>query len=217
VDSSEHYLDCLAPDNYFQPATQPFPTPNGVIPATHGQAVSFFRNDGVRGMLGLHSFYLRFCSFLHQVQQVIAFVPDDCSATYLLNVETNTTQTVAGPSTKDTAATYFAGLTSLVQLDSHGAVSYLPFDQADANTNAAAKWSKVVALANAAPPSTSASTSTSASGSAAKPSGTSKSNSSSSTGSTSSKGSNDAAAVAPRGLVRGLVSAAILACAAVLF
>jgi hypothetical protein len=166
-------------------------------------------------MLGLYSFYLRCCSLLHQVQEAFAFIPDDCSATYVLNVETNTTQTLAGPSTKDAAATYFAGLTSLVQLDSQGAVSYLPFNPTDANTNVAAKWSKVVALAKAAPPSTSASTS--ASGSAPKPSGSSKSNSSSSTGSTGSKGSNGGAAVAPRGLLGGLASATILACSAMLF
>jgi len=178
--------------DYFQPEAQAFPTPNGVIPATHGRTASFFQNGGV--------------------QEAFAFIPDDGSATYVLNVETNTTQVLAGPSTKDAGATYFAGITSLVQLDSKGAVSYLPFNPTDASANAAAQWSKVVPLAKAAPPTTSASTSASVSGSTPKPSGSSKSNSSSSTGSTSS-----ATAVSPRRLLRGFVGAAILACAAVLF
>jgi hypothetical protein len=147
------------------------------------------------------------------VQEAFVFIPDDGSATYVLNVETNTTQTLAGPSTKDAGATYYAGLTSLVQLDSKGSVSYLPFNPTDANANTAAQWNKVVALANAAPPTSSASTSTSATGSAPKSSGSSKSNSSSS----GSTGSNGVATVAPRGLLEGLLSAAILACTAVLF
>ncbi|KAI0251925.1 hypothetical protein BJV78DRAFT_398678 [Lactifluus subvellereus] len=99
--------------DYFQPETQAFPTPNGVIPATHGRTASFFQNEGV--------------------QEAFGFIPDDGSATYVLNVQTNTTQVLAGPSTKDAAATYFAGITSLVQLDSKGAVSYLPFNPTDAS------------------------------------------------------------------------------------
>lgn len=146
------------------------------------------------------------------MQEAIAFIPDDGSDTYVLNVETNTTQILAGPSTKDVGATYFAGITSLVQLDSKGAVSYLPFNPTDVSANAAAQWGKVVSLANAAPPTTSASTSTNASGSTPKPSGSSKSNPSSS----GSTGSNGAITVSPHGLLGGLVGAAILACAAVL-
>jgi len=181
--------------NYFQPQAQAFPTSNGVIPATYGKTASFFQNEGV--------------------QEAFAFVPNDCSATYVLNVETNTTQTLAGPTTKDAGATYYASLNSLVQLDSTGIVSYLPFNPNDTSANAAAKWSKVVSLANVAPPTNST---TSGSGtntsSSPKQSGTSKSQ----TNSSSSNGSNDAlAVVAPASLLCGLVSAAMLACAAVLF
>ena len=147
----------------------------------------------------------------HQVQEAFAFIPDDCSATYVLNVETNTTQILAGPSTKDQLATYYASITALVQLDSKGDVSYLSFNLNDTKANAAAQWSKVVSLANAAPPTTGSSASTNASGSAPKSSGSSKSNSSSSTG------SNGTAVVAPRGVLGVLVSAAILVCSAVLF
>ena len=54
--------------NYFQPTPQPFnPTSGNQFPAAHGKAVSFFQNTGV--------------------QQQIAFIPDDGSATYVLNVE----------------------------------------------------------------------------------------------------------------------------------
>lgn len=134
----------------------------------------------------------------------------------MLNVLTNTTETLAGPSTKDAGATYFAGLTSLVQLDSKGDVSYLPYNQNDTSANAAAQWSKVVPLANAAPPTSTTPGATSTSGSAPKQSGTSKSSNSSSSDSQAS--SNGAVAVAaPGGLLSGLLSGAVLGCVAVLF
>ncbi|KAI9511643.1 hypothetical protein F5148DRAFT_1274158 [Russula earlei] len=179
--------------NYFQPQAQPFPASSGSIPATHGQTASFFQDSGV--------------------QQAFAFVPDDGSATYVLNVETNTTQILAGPSTKDPGATYFASTTSLVQLDSKGVVSYLPFNANDTTANAAAKWSPVVNLANAAPPTSGTPTATGTGSSA--PSGTAKTTSNSSTNSSGSNGAS--ALVAPGGVLGGFVSAAMLACAAVLF
>lgn len=132
----------------------------------------------------------------------------------MLNVETNTTQTLAGPITKDPGATYFASLNSLVQLDSTGIVSYLPFNPNDTSANAAAKWSKVVSLANVAPPTNSTTSGTgTGTSSSAKQSGTSKSQ----TNASSSNDSNDAVAVVAASLLRGIVSAALLACAAVLF
>jgi len=187
--------------NYFQPEAQPFSIPGGgTIPATHGKAVSFFQTQGV--------------------QEQFAFIPDDCSATYVSNVQTNTTQKLAGPSSKDPDATYFAGLTSLVQLDSAGVVSYLPFNNNSTSANAAASWSKVVSLANAAPPTNSTSTLT---GSGSSPTGILKSNHSSSgnnasaTQSASSASANDAVAVvAPGSLLGGFVSAAVMVCVAAL-
>lgn len=128
----------------------------------------------------------------------------------MLNVQKNTTQTLAGPSTKDAGATYFAGVNSLVQLDSTGAVSYLPYSPNDSSANAAAKWSKVVSLANAAPPTNGTSTSTRNSTSI-YPSGTSRAQA-------SSKSANGAVAVvAPASLLCGLVSVVMLGCSAVLF
>jgi hypothetical protein len=179
--------------NYFQPDAQPFPTSNGTIPATNGQTASFFLDVGV--------------------QEAFAFIPSDCSATYVLNVETNTTQILAGPSTKDAAATYYAGISSLVQLDSRGGVSYLPVSANDTSANAAAQWSKVGPLATAAPPSSSVTSSKSAttSGGTSKPSGTSTSSSSG-----SGSKSNGAAAVAPRDIVGAILGAAVLGLGALL-
>ncbi|KAH7924719.1 hypothetical protein BV22DRAFT_1034871 [Leucogyrophana mollusca] len=132
--------------SYFQPVPQPFPLPNGsAIPATYGQATSFFQESGV--------------------QQEFAFIPQDSSAVYVVNVETNTTQMLAGPTTKDPKATYFAGITSLVQLDSAGGVSFLPYQEGNVSVNSAASWSTVSLLAAVAPPSSSPNNSTSPSGS----------------------------------------------------
>ncbi|KAH7904978.1 hypothetical protein BJ138DRAFT_1018344 [Hygrophoropsis aurantiaca] len=122
--------------SYFQPEAQSFPLPNGsAIPATYGQATSFFQESGV--------------------QQEFAFIPEDSSAVYVINVESNTTQVLAGPATKDPKATYFAGITSLIQLDSTGGVSFLPYQEGNVSINSAASWSTVNILASVAPPSSS--------------------------------------------------------------
>jgi hypothetical protein len=120
--------------NFFQPDYQSYPENNGTsaFPATHGQATSFFQETGV--------------------QQEFAFIPDDFSATYVINVEKNSTQVLAPPESKDTSAIYFAGITSLVQLDSTGAVSYLPYREGDTGANAAATWSSVKPIAVVVPP-----------------------------------------------------------------
>ncbi|KAH8083327.1 hypothetical protein BXZ70DRAFT_995573 [Cristinia sonorae] len=119
--------------SFFQPEPQAYPLPDGkTFPATHGQVASFFQESGV--------------------QQEFAFIPDDGSTTYVINVETNTTQALPGPSTKDPKASYAAGISSLVQLDSTGAISFLPYKQGDASTNAQAAWAKVANVAAAAPP-----------------------------------------------------------------
>ncbi|KIP05653.1 hypothetical protein PHLGIDRAFT_30812 [Phlebiopsis gigantea 11061_1 CR5-6] len=169
--------------SFFQPDPQSYPVSGGsTFPATHGQTASFFQTSGV--------------------QQEFAFIPDDGSATYVINVETNTTQALAGPSTKDAGATYAASITALVQLDSAGAVSFLPYTEGDASTNSQAKWSSVANVAAAVPAgSTSSSSSASASGSkgatsthgaSATGSGASSSGSASPTGGASS-GSNSLA------------------------
>ncbi|KAG2339661.1 hypothetical protein BDR05DRAFT_576998 [Suillus weaverae] len=134
--------------SYFQPQSQAYPLSNGsAFPATYGQVASFFQADNT-------------------VQQEFAFIPADSSATYIINVETNTTQALAAPTTKDSKARYFAGVTALVQLTSNGAVSYLPYLEGNTSTNVAATWASVSNLATAAPPSSSSSSSSGSSGNA---------------------------------------------------
>ncbi|KAI0053229.1 hypothetical protein FA95DRAFT_1552741 [Auriscalpium vulgare] len=191
--------------NFFQPDAQSYPASSGSsFPATHGQTASFFQAVGV--------------------QEEFAFIPDDGSATYVVNVENNSTQTLAGPTTKDARATYFAGITSLVQLDSSGAVSYLPYNTNDTAANAQATWTPIPALASVAPPGSSGgissgnSTSSASSGApkttgsaAAKPSG-----SSAASASASSTPNSAAALAAPSTLVGGVVSAMLIAVGAAL-
>ncbi|KAG6332950.1 hypothetical protein ID866_6145 [Astraeus odoratus] len=170
--------------SYFQPQSQAYPLPDGsTFPATYGQATSFFQNDGV--------------------QQEFAFIPQDSSAVYVINVESNTTQALAGPSAKDSQATYFASVTSLVQLTTNGSVYFLPYLEGNTSTNAAATWSLVSILASAAPPST-ATSSSSATGTQSGASSTS----------TSSSGSSGALSAA--NIHFGLVLSAILGVAACL-
>jgi len=130
---------------------QPDPQEYGAFPDSHGQATSFFLDTGV--------------------QQDIAFIPDDGSHTYIVNVETNTTQTIAGPSTVDASATYFASTTALVQLSSSGAVSWLPYSPSDTSANSAATWSTVKSLAAVSPPTSGSSPSASGGSSVTKSGG----------------------------------------------
>lgn len=111
--------------SYFQPEVQSYPG-DKTFPALHGQATSFFMESGV--------------------QQEFAFIPDDFSATYVINVENNSTRTLPPPTVKDTKSTYVAGVTSLVQLDSTGAVTFIPYTPGDYNANANSAWSSVKSL-----------------------------------------------------------------------
>ncbi|KIY46912.1 hypothetical protein FISHEDRAFT_46334 [Fistulina hepatica ATCC 64428] len=159
--------------SYWQPAAQHY----GDFPATHGQTTSIFQEDGV--------------------QLEFVFVPDDCSATYVIDVLTNTTQTLAAPSANDSSAVYFASPYSIVQLASTGEISYLPYVYDDNTTNAAATWSSVKSLVSVEPSSgVSGSTSTAASSGAAsstaKSSGTSTAKGSLSTTSSTSSSSSAA-------------------------
>lgn len=172
--------------SYFQPEAQSYS--GDTFPATHGQATSFFQESGV--------------------QQEFAFIPDDGSATYVINVETNSSTALAGPTIKDSSATYFAGISSLVQLASDGTVSYLPYKQGDAQTNKAASWNKVTAIAAVAPPSNSSSNTVSGSGKAGA-SSTGSSGGAKPSGSAGSDQSNGGAV--GRQVKAGAVGAALLA------
>ncbi|KAG6917774.1 hypothetical protein DXG01_001179 [Tephrocybe rancida] len=145
---------------------QPTPQPYGEFPATHGQATSLFMDSGV--------------------QQEFAFIPDDGSATYIINVETNTTQTLKGPSVKDTLATYFASTDSVVQLSSSGSVSYLPYKPGSASVNSASAWNTVSKLPSAG--SSPSPSTTSGGSSASSASGTKTSKGAVATGTSGSQG-----------------------------
>lgn len=112
-------------DSYFQPEVQDYPG-DKTFPALHGQATSFFMDSGV--------------------QQEFAFIPEDFSATYVINVENNSTRTLPPPAVKDPKSSFVAGITSLVQLDSTGVVSFVPYVPGGVNANDNAAWSNVKSL-----------------------------------------------------------------------
>ncbi|KAJ7054081.1 hypothetical protein C8F01DRAFT_1163830 [Mycena amicta] len=156
--------------------------PMGNFPTTHGQAVSFFLDSGV--------------------QQEIAFIPDDGSQTFVVNVETNTTQTMPGPSIVDASATYFASTSALVQLSSSGAVSWIPYNPSDNSANSAAKWTSVANLAAVAPPtsgSSGSSGSSSAGQSSTKSTGTGTKTTAGAGGGSAASGTGSGSAASPSG------------------
>ncbi|KAJ4485440.1 hypothetical protein J3R30DRAFT_3283206 [Lentinula aciculospora] len=170
---------------------QPDPQSYGNFPAQHGQTTSIFEpaNDGV--------------------QLAFAYIPDDGSATYIIDVVSNTTTSMAGPSTKDSSATYFASDAAIVQLTSSGAVNYLPYT--NSSSDSSASWSSVKNLVSVAPTS-------SASGSATKSAtGTAASGTSSTTANASSSTSNGALGVAAKSgsVVVGMMTALLLGTIAV--
>ena len=122
--------------SYLQPDLQDYPGEK-TFPAAHGQTASFFKQTGP--------------------QQEFAYIPDDFSGTYVINVENNSTRTLPPPMVKDTKSSYVAGITSLVQLDSTGGVSFVPYVPGKSSDNANATWSTIKALAGLASPSTSTS------------------------------------------------------------
>lgn len=161
--------------SFFQPDAQSYPVAGGgnSFPSTHGQTASFFLAEGV--------------------QEEFAFIPDDGSATYVINVENNSTLPLAGPTDK-TSSTYAASIQALVQLTSAGSISFLPYTPGNAGQNQAATWSKinvqglpVVSSGNSSSNSTS---STSGSGGSGGGTATSTGAGAGSTG-TGSSGSND--------------------------
>jgi hypothetical protein len=66
-------------------------------------------------------------------------------------LQNNSTQTLAGPSKKDSNSTYSGGVTAIVQLTSAGAVSYIPYNQNDSTALSSAQWSPVGPIAAVAP------------------------------------------------------------------
>ncbi|EJT99355.1 hypothetical protein DACRYDRAFT_23912 [Dacryopinax primogenitus] len=116
--------------SYFQPEVQSYPAASGsqTFPETHGQVTSFFDPNNL-------------------VQQQFAFIPDDNSAVYIVNVENNSTISLTGP-TDTTASTFAASTSALVQLTSSGSVYYMPFGQA--NPGAQNTWTLISNFGTAA-------------------------------------------------------------------
>jgi uncharacterized membrane protein YgcG len=110
--------------SFFQPTPQNYPVDNGgnPFPSTHGQTASIFKTEGV--------------------QEEFAFIPDDGSATYIINVDSNSTLPLAGPSDKS-SSTFVASPNALVQLTSNGTIYFLPYTPGNADQSKAASWTKM--------------------------------------------------------------------------
>lgn len=133
--------------SFLQPEVQAYPGESGsrTFPPKHGQATSISNAD------------------VGQVQQAFAYVPDDGSLTYVVNVEvsvpnlpafftyctdplsgqTNTTRSLPGPTAKDPRAVYTASASSLVQLTSQNQIWFT-----DLQTG---RWSQIAAGTLVAP------------------------------------------------------------------
>src|SRR5260221_1778004 len=103
------------------------PTPQAYNPASfptvHGKAVSIFQPEG-KG-----------------VQTEFAFIPDHSSAPYVVNVVSNTTNSLPGPSK---VASLAAGTNSIVVLGSDGVVKSLAYDPSA--TSPGGTWNTVSKL-----------------------------------------------------------------------
>ncbi|TEB19524.1 hypothetical protein FA13DRAFT_347585 [Coprinellus micaceus] len=99
--------------SYLQPSPQSYPSNSGsgaAFPTSHGRTASFFRDDSV--------------------QTQFAYIPDDGSAAYVVDVTANSTTPLPGPPAKDAYAVYAASPSVLVQLASEGGkLSYVVYDQ----------------------------------------------------------------------------------------
>ncbi|QRW10802.1 hypothetical protein RhiLY_09801 [Ceratobasidium sp. AG-Ba] len=173
---------------YWQPEVQMYAPGNnaGTFPQKHGQVASFFAGDV-------------------SVQKRFAFIPDDMSNTYVIDVEKNTTTVLPPPPASAGFASnpvglmgrYSASPAALVYLSPANELHYLAVDQNNMAAATGNKWaqissSELVAAAAVDPSATSAPVSGSASstatgmvttratgsatGSASKPSGTTSAN-----------------------------------------
>ncbi|KAH9475785.1 hypothetical protein JR316_0011344 [Psilocybe cubensis] len=188
-----HFLGVpgLAPGNakifvihfsFMQPAPQFYGT---AFPDTHGKAASFFLDSGV--------------------QQEFAFIPDDGSATYVINVESNTTKTLSGPPQRDPFASYSASTSALVQLNTAGQVAFLAYDPK--TTTSGGTWATISKLPSALS-SGSSSNGSSATGNTTGSSGSGSGTNSSSGNSSGSSNNNKSDAVSSIRLGAGMFLAA---------
>lgn len=166
--------------SFFQPTVQSYPAASGsTFPSTHGQTASFFLESGV--------------------QTQFAFIPDDGSGTFVVDVVNNATIPLSAPTDKS-SSTFAASITALVQLTEDGNIFWLPYTPGNTAESQAASWSKLNVQGLSLPSSSnSTSNGTSASTSTGTGShtgtGSSTASGSSATGTSGSSGSNSALAV----------------------
>ncbi|KAF8181611.1 hypothetical protein BJ912DRAFT_608465 [Pholiota molesta] len=166
---------------------QPAPQSYGNFPTSHGKTASFFLTEGV--------------------QQEFAFIPDDGSATYVINVETNTTKTLTGPPQQDPLASYYASTSALVQLTSSGQVAFLAYNPN--TTTSGGTWTTITSLPKATSASSSSSTGASTAGGAVPSGSVPKDTGGNST--TSTKGNSAAMKMGGRSVVGAVLAIALTA------
>ena len=74
------------------------------------------------------------------VQQEFAFIPDDGSAAYASNVDSNSTTSYWGSAYKDADLNYATSNTALVQFNRSG---YFSYTDSDTSTKSAASWTRL--------------------------------------------------------------------------
>ncbi|KAF9258916.1 hypothetical protein L218DRAFT_908908 [Marasmius fiardii PR-910] len=177
--------------SYWQPEVQSYS--GSEFPAQHGQIASFFQQEGV--------------------QQEFAFIPDDGSGTYVINVENNSTRSLPGPPIKDASAIYTASITALVSSSQSG-IQFLPYSQN--GDNSGAQWTKVQKLSSLVQTSSSGTGSGNATGSntaaGGRSTGTSSGAGTRSSGNSSSStgGNNNGGVRAGKGAMMGMFGALVL-------
>ncbi len=96
------------------------------FPTMHGKAVSIFQPEG-KG-----------------VQTEFAYIPDDFSGTYVVNVVSNTTKTLTAPPKVDLSAGFAASTNSIVMLGNDGVVRALVYNPK--TTTSGGTWQTVSKL-----------------------------------------------------------------------
>ncbi|PPQ90706.1 hypothetical protein CVT25_005014 [Psilocybe cyanescens] len=176
--------------SFMQPTPQFYGT---AFPDTHGKTASFFLDAGV--------------------QQEFAFIPDDGSATYVINVESNTTKTLTGPPQQDPFASYSASTSALVQLTPGGQVAFLAYDPN--TTTSGGTWATISklpsALGSASSSGTSSAGGSTPTGNTTSSSSGKNSSSGSPSGSSSGSSNNNSGAVSGVRLGAGIFLAAGMA------
>ncbi|TEB19528.1 hypothetical protein FA13DRAFT_1718697 [Coprinellus micaceus] len=164
--------------SYLQPAPQSYGLP--AFPTAHGRTASFFRDDSV--------------------QTQFAYIPDDGSAAYVVDVTANSTTSLPGPPAKDAYAAYAASPSVLVQLASEGGkLGYVVYDQ---EKHSGGTWAEVSGWKGASntPESARAGSSGSTSGGSAGASGTGSAGAASGSGTKGASSGNENGASGLRAL-----------------